>query len=163
MGAGGLNRKSIILQRPLGSLINQRKKVLSLLHPLWPWLSHLRREGGLRPQLVWTLGHFTGAGVWGAPAGHLALTTRPGQKHEGVCGGVHRGLGRGTAGGNFCHCLLLRSPSSFLLYFEKKFAGRGGATAKKPNQFNVDHADSARCWGKELPAMGQRKHNGSRV
>lgn len=29
----------------------------------------------------------------------------------------------------------LRSHSCFLLYFKKRFAGRGGVTAKKPNQF----------------------------
>lgn len=103
----------------------------------------------------WSLGRSSRA----SPPNHQ---TRP----EALRGlwGCSQGAGQGHgAGRNFCHCLLLRSPSSFLLYFEKKFAGRGGVTAKKPNQFNVDHADSARCWGKELPAMGQWEHNGSRV
>lgn len=35
--------------------------------------------------------------------------------------------------------------------------------AKKPNQFNVDNAASARCRGKKVAAMGWWKHNGPRV
>lgn len=95
MGAGGLNSRGIILQGPFGSLTNQRKTAPSLLHPLWPWLSHLTGEGlspgyegTPRPQLVQTLEDFPGVWVWGAPLG-------PGQKREGVCRGDPWGPGRG--------------------------------------------------------------------
>lgn len=94
MGAGGLNSRGIILQGRFQSLTNQRKTAPSLLHPLWPWLSHLTEglspnyKSSLHPQLFQTLEHFPGVGVCGTPLG-------PGQKHEGVCGGDPWGPGGG--------------------------------------------------------------------